>query len=247
MNNLFKPSHFILAVCFILSASIHSFAKKPKVLIFSKTAGFHHNSIAKGIPAIQKMGLENNFAVDTTTDVTKFNDKNLKVYKALIFLSPTGSVFNDQQKAAIEKFIHKGGGFVGVHAASDFEYKWPWYGKLVGAYFNGHPDQQVATINLIDQAHPSTKHLPQTWTRKDEWYNYRDVSEDINVLLTLDEKSYDAGKNKMGYHPIAWYHEFEGGRAFYTGLGHTDESYNEPEFLKHLLGGILYATKQAKR
>ena len=246
MKNHLKPKHLILAV-FILLASIHSFAKKPKVLIFSKTAGFHHNSIAKGIPAIQKLGAENNFDVDTTTDVKNFNDKFLKSYQALIFLSPTGSVFNDGQKIAIQKYIHNGGGFVGIHSATDFEFDWQWYGNLVGAYFSSHPNQQVATINVVDTTHPSTQHLPATWTRKDEWYNYKWLAKDIKVLLTLDENSYDAGKDKMGYHPIAWYHEFEGGRAFYTGLGHTDESYSNPDFLKHLLGGILYATKQAKR
>lgn len=232
----------------ILLAGTVSYAKKPKVLIFSKTAGFKHGSIPKGIIAIQKLGAENKFDVDTTTDVKNFNPDFLKKYKAVIFLSPTGSVFNNKQKDAFQKYIQKGGGFVGIHSATDFEYNWPWYGRLVGAYFSGHPHQQVATIRVLNAQHISTKHLPNPWVRKDEWYNFRSVSKDIQVLLELDESTYDVGKNKMGSsHPIAWYHDFEGGRSFYTGLGHTDESYEEPLFLQHLLGGILYASKISKR
>lgn len=241
----------ILSVLFIVIAMVmtmaSAYARKPKVLVFSKTLGFHHNSIKQGIEAIQKLGITNKFDVDSTTNSANFTPANLKQYAAVIFLSTTGDVLNNEQQAAFEKYIQAGGGFVGVHSATDCEYNWPWYGNLVGAYFAGHPNQQDATLDVKDHKHISTKHLPEQWERKDEWYNFRAVSKDINVLISIDEKSYDAGKNKMGdYHPIAWYHQYDGGRAFYTGLGHTEESFAEPLFLQHLLGGIKYAMGQKK-
>jgi len=222
-------------------------AKKQKVLIFSKTLGFHHNSIKQGIEAIQKLGLAHKFEVDTTTNSSNFNTENLKQYAAVIFLSTTGDVLNNEQQAAFEKYIQAGGGFAGIHSATDCEYNWPWYGKLAGAYFAGHPNQQDAILNVTNRSHISTKGLPEQWKRKDEWYNFRAVYDKINVLISIDEKSYDAGKNKMGdNHPIAWYHQYDGGRAFYTGLGHTEESFSEPLFLQHLLGGIKYAMGRKK-
>ncbi len=235
----------VLAILIFMNAFTGAARSIPKVLIFSKTAGYHHSSIATGIIAIQKLGKENKFEVDTTTDAKKFTTDYLKQFKAVIFLSPTGDVLNDEQQQAFEKFIQAGGGFVGVHAATDCEYNWVWYGNLVGAFFSAHPSQQEAVLNVIDAKNIATRHLPETWKRKDEWYNFKWMAKDLHVLLTIDEKSYDAGKAKMGdYHPMAWYHEFDGGRAFYTALGHTDESYSDPLFLNHLLGGIKYALKK---
>ncbi len=216
--------------------------KSYKVLVFSKTTGFHHQSIPLGIKAIMKLGEENGFKTDTTTNGMDFNIENLKKYKAVIFLSPTGDVLNNEQQKAFEQYIKGGGGFVGIHAATDCEYDWAWYGNLVGAYFSSHPNQQEAVLKVTDQTHISTKHLPKKWKRKDEWYNFKWMAKNLNVLISIDENSYDAGKGKMDEnHPMAWYHDFDGGRAFYTGLGHTDESYQEDLFLKHLLGGISYA------
>jgi len=239
-----KINRFLLLLA-CLNLGFASFAlakKKARILVFSKTLGFHHKSIADGISAIQKLGEENNFDVDTTTVSSNFNDDNLKRYKAILFLSPTGDVLNENEQNAFKKYINKGGGFVGVHAASDCEFEWEWYGKLVGAFFISHPAQQVAVLKINDVTHISTMHLPAEWKRKDEWYNFKSVYEKINVLISIDEKSYDAGKNSMGdKHPIAWYHKFDGGRAFYTALGHTEESYTDPLFLKHLLGGIKYS------
>jgi len=235
----------VLSALLFLSISAVTAKSLPKVLIFSKTAGYHHNSIATGIIAIQKLGAENKFEVDTTTDAKKFTIEYLKQFKAVIFLSPTGDALNETQQLAFESYIKAGGGFVGVHAATDFEYKWEWYGNLVGAYFGGHPNQQEAVLHVVDHKNKATKHLPETWKRKDEWYNFKWMAKGLHVLLTIDEKSYDAGKTKMGnYHPMAWYHKFDGGRAFYTALGHTNESYADPLFLNHLLGGIKYAIKK---
>jgi type 1 glutamine amidotransferase len=144
----------------VIIAYTPAYAKKQRVLVFSKTLGFHHNSIKQGIAAIQKLGSENKFDVDTTTNSTYFNPQNLKKYAAVIFLSTTGDVLNDEQQAAFEKYIQAGGGFAGVHSATDCEYNWPWFGNLVGAYFAGHPNQQNATLNVVDRKHISTKHLP---------------------------------------------------------------------------------------
>lgn len=245
MKKIKYISCLIVTVILLFSNSLS--AKKQKVLIFCKTAGFHHNAIADGVKAIIKLATENNFDVDSTTNAINFNPSNLKKYNAVIFLSTTGDVLNDTQQKAFEDYIHHGGAFVGVHAATDCEYQWPWYGKLVGAYFAGHPNQQEAELNVIDKNHLSTEMLPALWKRKDEWYNFKSVAADLKVLITINEKSYDAGKAKMGdNHPMAWYHTYDGGKAFYTELGHTEASYTEPLFLRHLLGGIKYALGRKK-
>ena len=231
---------FLKIVLIILVVSVGSIYAKPKVLVFCKTAGFHHNSIAVAVPAVMKLGKENNFEVDSTTDATKFTLDNLKQYAAVIFLSTTGDVLNDTQQAEFEKYIRNGGGFVGVHAATDTEYGWQWYGNLVGAYFKSHPAQQMATIKVIDTNFIATKGLPTDWKRFDDWYNFKWMATGLHILLKIDETSYKGGE--MGdNHPMSWYHEYDGGRAFYTELGHTDESYTDPLYLNHLLGGIKYA------
>lgn len=240
IRKLFLLMTLVITVAFDSNNQKIVMGKENKVLVFSKTNGYHHKSIAVGIEAIKKLGEQNNFVTDSTTDSLYFTPANLQQYKVVIFLSPTGDVLGAEQQKAFEDYIHKGGGFVGVHSASDCEYGWAWYGKLVGAYFESHPKQQQAKLNVVNKKHISTKHLPAVWERFDEWYNYKNINPDIKVLIKLDEKSYEGGKNGDN-HPIAWYHSYEGGRAFYTGLGHTDESYSEPLFLQHLLGGIKYA------
>lgn len=235
----------IILICGLLLTS-GLWAAKPRVLVFYKTAGFHHASIPKGLEAIYKLGAENGFLVDSTKDSTAFTDVNLKQYAAIIFLSTTGTLFNADQQQALQRYVHQGGGIVGIHAATDAEYEWPWYNRMMGAWFLSHPRQQTATLDVVDRNHASTRHLPAKWTRKDEWYNFKDISKDLHVLITIDEKSYEGGKNG-GFHPMAWYHDFEGGRVFYTELGHTDESYSDPLFLKHILGGIRYAMATGKK
>jgi type 1 glutamine amidotransferase len=218
------------------------------VLVFSKTAGFRHGSIPAGIAAVQKLGAEHGFSVTATEDATQFNDANLAQYEVVLWLSTTGNVLDDAQQGAFERYVQAGGGYVGVHAASDTEYDWPWYGGLVGAYFNGHPAQQTATIQVNGGSNPATAELPKRWTRFDEWYNFRNYTDgSVRVLARLDEATYDAGATAMGdEHPIIWCHPYDGGRAFYTGLGHTNASYAEPEFLSHLLGGIQQVAGVAK-
>jgi type 1 glutamine amidotransferase len=221
-----------------------------RLLVFSKTGAFRHASIKDGKIALQKLATEHNFRVDFTEDASVFTDVNLAHYDAVIFLMTTGNIFDDNQKAAFERYIRAGGGYVGVHSASDTEYAWSWYGGLVGAYFDrihGHSKVMQATIHVTDRTHPSTIMLPRVWIRTDEWYNFASNPRGrVNVLMTIDERTYKGGT--MGVdHPIAWYHEYDGGRAWYTALGHTSESYYEPLFLDHLWGGIMYAAGGRQR
>ncbi|MBT2490971.1 ThuA domain-containing protein [Streptomyces sp. ISL-96] len=212
-----------------------------KVLAFSKTAGFRHSSIAAGHAALRELGGVNNFTVDATEDSAAFTTANLAQYKAVVFLSTTGDVLNAAQQTAFEQYIKGGGGYVGIHAAADTEYDWPFYAGLAGALFHSHPHNQTATVKVEDRAHDATAHLGATWQRFDEWYNYRtNPRTTAHVLASLDESSYTGG-NMSGDHPISWCKGYEGGRAFYTGGGHTDESYTEPAFRRHLLGGIRWA------
>ncbi|MEX2091680.1 MAG: ThuA domain-containing protein [Pirellulales bacterium] len=218
------------------------------VLVFSKTAGFRHDSIDEGIAAIQALGAAHDFSVVATEDATAFTGANLAQFEAVVFLSTTGDVLNAAQQTAMENYIHAGGGFVGVHAAADTEYGWSWYGDLMGAYFSSHPAIQQATVVVADHVHGSTAHLPDRWVRTDEWYNYAaNPRGDVHVLATLDESTYSGGVGGNGGvdHPISWYHYFEGGRSWYTGMGHTASSYAEPLYLEHLLGGIQFAAGQA--
>jgi type 1 glutamine amidotransferase len=214
------------------------------VLVFHKTAGFQHGSIPEGIAAIQALGAANDFTVTATNNANQITAANLANYEVVVFLNTTGNVLDAAQQTAFEQYIQAGGGWVGVHSAADTEYDWAWYGELLGAYFQSHPAIQQAAIVVEDDSHPSTDDLPAQWTRTDEWYNFQtNPRSDVNVLLTLDESTYSGGADGPD-HPIAWYHEYDGGRAWYTGLGHTDASYSEPLFLDHLLGGILYAAGQ---
>ena len=155
----------------------------PRILVFSKTKGFRHASIPDGKAAIKKLGLENGFEVDTTEDAGKFNDDSLKKYAAVIFLNTTGNVLDNNQEIAFERFIQAGGGFVGIHSATDTEYDWGWYGDLVGAYFVNHPAIQPASLLVVDTSQPSTRFLPVVWKRTDEWYNFRNLNKDVKVLI----------------------------------------------------------------
>jgi type 1 glutamine amidotransferase len=213
-----------------------------QILVFTKTMGYRHKSIEKGVETLVKLGKKNNFSITQTEDSLQFNAANLKKYGLVLFLSTTMDVLGTEQEQAFKEYINNGGNYMGIHAASDTEYEWPWYGKLVGAYFTSHPNDpnvREAKMNVVNKEHLSTAHLQDTWVRNDEWYNYKNINPDMEVLIYLDETSYEGGTNGDN-HPIAWYQEFDGGRVFYTGGGHTSESYDEPDFQKHLVGGINY-------
>jgi type 1 glutamine amidotransferase len=215
-----------------------------RLLVFSKTTGFRHASIKNAIVALKKLALEHHVGADFTEDAAVFTDATLKQYSAVVFLLTTGTILDDAQKQAFERYIHAGGGYAGVHSASDTEYNWAWYGRLLGAYFDRikrHSGIVRATLHVVDRNHPSTSMLPALWIRGDEWYNFASNPRGrVHVLMTIDESTYLGGA--MGAdHPIAWYHDYDGGRAWYTALGHTVQSYSEPLFLAHLWGGIAYA------
>jgi type 1 glutamine amidotransferase len=233
-----------------------------KVLVFSKTAAFRHDSIPQGIAAIQTLGAQNGFTVDATEDATKFTDANLAQYDVVVWLSTTGDVLNDTQQGAFERYMKAGGGYAGVHAAADTEYTWPWYGQMLGAYFRNHPNgTPTATVKIEDADEPSTTGIPASWTRADEWYNfqkpnnpvvggnqagipdYSPRTSGVHVLATVDESTYDEvdDSDAADDHPVSWCSNFDGGRVWYTALGHTQASYSEPDFLKSLLGGLKTA------
>ena len=217
-------------------------SQSTRILLFSETRGFRHDSIADALIAIEELAASASIAVERADDSSGvFTNTNLASYNAVVWVLTSGDVLNADEQAAFENYIRSGGGFAGIHAASDTEYEWPWYGGLVGAYFESHPAIQSATQVVENGSHPSTAHLNLKWTRTDEWYDYSsNPRAEVNVLLSLDESSYEGGV--MGDdHPSAWYHDYDGGRSWYTAGGHTSASYAEPDFRTHLLGGLRYA------
>jgi|TARA_B110000263_G_C15290626_1_gene503090 type 1 glutamine amidotransferase len=230
-----------LVIFSILTGCGSSTNKMKNILIFSKTVEFRHDSIEPAIAAIKGLGIKNNFHVFHTEDASVFNRIDLKSFHTVIFLNTSGDVLDSLQEENFKKYIQDGGGWVGVHCATDTETDWFWYGQLAGAYFDGHPEIQKADLIIIDTSHSSTKNIPDVWSHIDEWYNFNYTNPNINILINLDENSYEGGTNGSN-HPISWSHSFDGGRAFYTALGHTVEAYSDKYFLSHLLGGIQWTT-----
>lgn len=234
-------------ICFILlfTSLLASAQNKRNILVFSKTAGFRHTSIEAGQRAIDKMAKEKGFDVTFTENARLFADFHLKKYNAVVFLNTTGDILNADEQNAFERYIQAGGGYVGIHAATDTEYDWPWYGKLAGAWFLDHPiapsNVQKGKFTVVNHNHWSTQGMPQEFERADEFYSFKNISSNIKVVLKIDESSYTGGKNGDN-HPMSWYQEFDGGRSFYTAMGHTDECFVEPLFLNHLWAGIKYSS-----
>jgi type 1 glutamine amidotransferase len=215
-----------------------------RILLFTRTQAFRHESIAPAVSALRAKASAAGVAVDATEDASLFNGPDLTRYDAVVFLMTTGDVLDTSQQNALMDFVRRGGGFAGVHSATDTEYDWPWYGQLVGAYFDGHPSNPgVRQGRLLVRAsdHPATRGLPPTWQRSDEWYQFRSQQPGLTVLLDIDETSYKsvAENPAPSPRPIAWFRPFDGGLSFYTALGHTDESWSEPLFLSHVWGGIV--------
>ena len=250
-----KPIFWFFAVLLALTSAAPAQTRTPtadfNALVFSKTLMFRHPSITNGIAAIKLLGAENRFHVDATEDASWFTAANLAKYKVVIFLSTSGDILNEEQQAAFKNFIERGGGLVAIHAgvAGDVatEGTWPWYGEALCARFTNHSAIVQATVEIEDRKNPSTAPLPEHWVRTDEWYNFISTPRgQARVLASLDETTYKGGT--MGKdHPVAWCKQVGKGRIWYTALGHTEASYTEPLFLKHLLGGIQAAagTKQA--
>jgi cytochrome c len=216
-----------------------------RVLVFTRTLGYRHDSIGAGVAALEKLGREDGFIVDQTEDPKRFSDQGLSAYDVVIWLSTSGDVLEADQRAAFRRYVEAGHGWVGIHGAADTAYGWAWYGQLLGgnAWLLNHPEVQSSEVEVEDAGHPSTSPLGERFEWRDEWYNFRaNPRGSVQVLLRVNESSYEARDGAMGSdHPIAWCHECCGGRAWYTALGHAAESYADARFAQHLLGGIRWA------
>lgn len=238
-----KSFGVLIGIALVFAFIFWTTNNEKNILVFSATASFRHHSIADGHNAIQQLGITHKVVVDSSESASIFNDVDLAKYDAVVFLSTTGDVLDGPQQVALQRFIQNGGGFVGIHAASDTEYGWPWYGQLVGAYFVDHPAIQEARLINESPDDPITSHLGTDWMHTDEWYNHRMVNDHLTVLLSIDETSYDVGNDTSAgdTHPVSWKHEFDGGRAFYTNLGHQSETWTNEGFLTHLWEGLKWA------
>jgi uncharacterized protein len=251
----------VLGLLALLGAAPAQTGGEPEfeVMVFSKTAGFRHLSIPDGINAIRELGAENDFAVEATEDAGQFNPKNLRRFEAVIFLLTTLDVLDPNQQRALRKYMKRGGGFVGIHSAADTEHEWPFYGRLLGTWFLAHPLQQPADFVNEAPTHPATAHLEPRFNVFDEHYSFKsNPRPDVRVLLSIDEGTYSPDPNTsnlpggtpttgvMGDHPMSWCHDNAGGRTFYTALGHESYLYTQDWYRKHILGGILTATKMVK-
>ncbi|WP_445737163.1 ThuA domain-containing protein [Mariniflexile sp.] len=236
-----------LLICFyaLLVSNIIWSQENLKVLVLTKTNGFRHKSIPKGIEKMKDWSKVEHWNIEFSEDSTRINDMVLDKTDVLVFLNTKGNILGTPEKEALVRYINKGGGFVGVHLASGTETDWPWFHQMIGAEFKDHPEVQSASM-FVDHTfqHPAVNHLGETFEIVDEWYNFKEpILPHVNVVLTLDENSY-TGEKMGGAHPIAWYHYYEGGRVFYTGLGHTDEIYENEDYRKHIVGAINWAGKK---
>lgn len=219
-------------------------APATRILVFTRTTGFRHDAIPVGVATVRELAAESGLQVEHSEDPSLFSEDTLPGYRAVIFLNTTGDVLDAGQQAAFERFVERGGGYLGIHAAADTEYDWPWYGALVGAWFEGHPPGLQTTHVRFEHAHDG---LPGPWRITDELYNYkRNPRADVTVLATVDESGY-AGGSMGSDHPIAWCHERLGGRAWYTGLGHDANVYAQPFYRAHLLRGLRWVSGLGER
>ena len=235
-----------IVLIFFLALLIYSCAEAPKsVLIFSKTAGYRHSSIKEGSIALQKLLSDQGIQVETSENSEIFTKEKLKNFAAIIFLNTTGDILNNEHQIEFERYIQAGGGFVGIHSATDTEYDWQWYNGLVGAQFKDHPAIQLADVQVVKKDDICCRHLPEKWSIKEEWYNFKSISSSVEMLLTVDESSYQGGTNGDN-HPISWKQNYDGGRAFYTALGHLEETFLDSLFLIHIGEGIKFAMGSKK-
>ncbi len=243
-----------LIACAGLSSPVTA-QKQFKALLVTTTKGWHHESLHYGVLAIKDLAVKNFFDVTLFEDPNSFTDKNLEQYQVVIFLNTTGDIFDSAQQKVMERFIESGKGYVGIHSASDTEYDWDWYTKLVGRMFHIHPTIQTAKLNVLDANFPGMQGFTgnKLWT--EEWYEFGpEKTTGLNYILAVDESSYNPkvqwGEKKgegMGkLHPVAWYHNYDGGRAFYTALGHMPTDFSNPDFLNHLYAGIFWAATGKK-
>jgi len=254
-----KSIRLFLVLLFLASLALAAAgaAPEPRVLVYTKNQigqGLYvHDNIAASVAAIRKLGADNHFAVDVSDDPVVFTEGNLKNYKALVFDNTNNEIFDtEDQKAAFQRYIRAGGGFVGIHSASGSMRKWPWFWSMLGGKFKRHPKLQPFTVRVKDPQDPSTAHLPATFQWTDEFYFVDHIAGDLHVLLagdlaTLDDpaKSQYPGKQFGNEFPLAWRHQFDGGREWYIALGHKPEHYSDPQLTQLILGGILWAMGEA--
>ena len=253
-----KYSHLIcwIALAVAVVGVPASRAEEKRILVYTRNGptldgkkGFVHDNIANSVAAIKQLGAANGFAVDASDDPNTFTDENVKKYKTIVFSNSNNKAFEtEEQRAVFQRYIRAGGGFVGIHSACGSERNWPWYWAMLGGTFVRHPKFQPFTIKVVDRQHPSTAHLNETWQWADEFYYLKEMPKDLHVLLagdlsTLDDKAKPKDEQTR---PLAWCHEFEGGRCWYTALGHKKEDYSKSDFQKHILGGILWAMGKDK-
>jgi uncharacterized protein len=248
MNPDMKGSALILTLFFFLTFSAKS--QQFKALLVTLDNGWHHESLNYGVVALKEMAAKQFFDITYFENPRGFTDKYLEQFQVIIFLHTTGNIFDTAQKKVMERFIQSGKGFVGIHSASDTEYGWEWYTKLVGRSFKTHPAIQTARLKVIDPLFPGLKAFDNSlWT--DEWYEFTpEKTSGLKYVLAVDEATYKPREpNNMGMgttHPVAWYHDFDGGRAFYTALGHLPAHFTNQAFLDHLYAGIFYAATGKK-
>ena len=258
LNRYQMKQTILIALTVLFSAVAGQAQEKPKekeqkplnVLVFSKTKGFRHESISSGVKMLYDLSKAQTWVLTCTEDASLFTDELLKNFDVAVFLNPTQDVLDDAQQKAFERFIGSGKGFVGVHASADCEYEWPWYGELNGGFFKTHPPAQEATVIIENTNHPAMKPFEgmKTYTTFDEWYTFKENPRSkVNVLMSLDESSVKKFSNndwKMGDHPLVWWHEVKGARSFYTGFGHTHESFRDPKIVEHIAAAINWAGKR---
>lgn len=243
-----------LILCVFLASIFCGVAQDQKinVLVFSKTVGFRHNSISSGLKMLSDLAQERKWILTATENSELFTPDFLKTFDVVVFLNPTMDVLNEQQQKAFESFMATGKGFVGIHAATDCEYDWAWYGQLTGAYFKTHPRGQVGTVIFENTDHPSMVPFKgmQTYRTFDEWYSFKENPRaKVHVLARLDETSLDAetlkdDKWKMGDHPLIWYQEIGNSRSFYTVFGHTPEAFHDSKIKEHIGCAVDWVAKR---
>ena len=236
-----------------MSAGASASAASPRVLVFSHSTGYRHASIEPGVAAIQGLGAREKMTIVPSADPNVFTPERLRDFDAIVFLStstdpkkPESEWFQGARRDALQGFVRRGGGIVGIHAASDSHYHWPWWGRMIGGYFVSHPPgTPEGTLKVVDRKHPTVKGVAPSMRRVDEWYYFQDHNPETKVLVTLDPTS--IGEKDVNPNPISWAHEFEGGRVFYTAMGHTVETYSDRNFLNHLASGLRWVTAKPTR
>jgi type 1 glutamine amidotransferase len=249
-NLLLAFISLVVSVFACIAQDKPTFEKPINVLVFSKTAGFRHESISSGLKMLYDQSKKQNWVITATENSGLFTDGFLADFDLVVFLNPTGDAVDASGQTAFEKFMKSGKGFVGIHASADCEYEWPFYGSLVGGYFKTHPAQQKATVVFEKSDHPAMSPFKgmTSYTTWDEWYTFKENPRpNIHVLATLDEstiKKFDNDNFRMGDHPIIWWNDKDGIRSFYTGFGHTHEAFQDKLIIEHITNAINWAARR---